>query len=87
MDLNEARLILAGHYTAGPRAVREAERVMMEAGRQVTCTLDGCDKTSAVDEPTGMALESGWLSTGRGATRRYFCSEADRQAYLKLQVQ
>lgn len=50
------------------------------------CFLDTCDKTSEVDEGTGMALEPGWLSEGRGEGRRYFCGEQDRKAYLALRA-
>jgi hypothetical protein len=80
MTLEEARLILAGHYTASLEAVEEAERMVMEASRGVECSGPECTKTSEIDEPSGMALESGWLKQGRGPGALYFCSGTCQQA-------
>jgi hypothetical protein len=51
---------------------------------RVKCFLDTCENTSEVDGPTGMALEPGWLSDGRGENRRYFCGQDDRTSYMRI---
>lgn len=51
---------------------------------EVKCHLDTCENTSAIDKPTGIALEPAWLSDGRGSNRRYFCCEAHRREYATI---
>ena len=63
-----------------PRAPWEVDFIV----RTEKCFLEGCEKTTEVDENSGVALEPGWLSEGRGENRRYFCGATDKAAYLKM---